>query len=862
MSKALLFVCSVMTLFSSSTCVADTGLASRKLAWAHYVPWYIPADVSKYPASHYEFPVHEKGTDPHRYEIERAQAMGLNGFFVDVIVQYNLSQSGSRYRPGYYWVVGDLLKAAEGRDFYVAPCLDVKTDVDTQVDDIVWMLEQYGNHPNYPRVDGKYVLGTYTFREWTADEWRRMREGCASRGYPLFLVANAKYSCGVLLPSQLNAYKDVMDVVYSFAYVGLETWATDVENRSTANWCAANDRLYMPCVNPGYSGSWLKETNPAYQSHLGVDKMMREVNSMRETGGQWLHFTSWNDFCETALEPSPLTPGYAQFVRAVSDDFKGLTPSADKADVLFAYLREELPGTQIRIEAMRLPSTEEGEVTVSGVLEDANGNVVRTLPSRTLSAVWERVEWLVPSADLAFTPCLRPRLRMSAPSGVRERGFPEIFFHTPWIENPVTVKTTFSSRAEVVGSLSVSWASGAYTAKADFSNGVPVRRAILFWNGRPAGQFQTGGARYVSYPDLTLREAPVLDSTGGTYELSLAGRAPRASDVFWIRYELADGTCCESRPVWPKPSDRPTWEMPILETSVTLETLPGTQGLPRTEPNVAYDEHLTPEEDRPVNGTSTVTAEVAVAAMREEKWPLDGSDVCTYGSRPATVDAKTGVTKLPLRVWPMDSAEVELDIRPEREATSNETMIARVGTGAAFTLTRLKGGRLAAEWSGRACGGVWDIQVANRLAITGQTAVATGDWHHVRLVNDLSELKLVIDGRVDARCPFAAYRAHGPTTVYVGGEADGSRRFGGRIANLSIGPKSGHVASAESGETARDCSSSDTATARIDVRSACFGDGRFLPVPDDPFEAREFSRDVLELEPFYDSLRPLLIIIR
>ena len=141
-------------------------------------------------------------------------------------------------------------------------------------------------------------------------------------------------------------------------------------------------------------------------------------------------------------------------------------------------------------------------------------------------------------------------------------------------------------------------------------------------------------------------------------------------------------------------------------------------------------------------------------------------------------------------------------------------------------------------------------------------AVATGDWHHVRLVNDQTCIKLVIDGRTDASRPFAAYRAYGPTTIYIGGEADGSRRFGGRIANLSIGPKSGHVASAESGETARDCSSSGTATARIDVRSACFGDGQFLPVPDDPFEAREFSRDVLELESFYDSLRPLLIIIR
>lgn len=62
----------------------------------------------------------------------------------------------------------------------------------------------------------------------------------------------------------------------------------------------------------------------------------------------------------------------------LSDEFKG-NAAAEKATVEFAYLRETIPGTLLRFEAMRLPSRVVDSVRVSGSLLDDAGKVVWNL---------------------------------------------------------------------------------------------------------------------------------------------------------------------------------------------------------------------------------------------------------------------------------------------------------------------------------------------------------------------------------------------------------------------------------------------------------------------------------------------------
>ena len=472
--------------------LAARDVSAGRMALAHYVGWTMPDQISLQPANFYSFPAYEHGKEPYAEEVRRAIDAGLDGFFVDVSVQY-------KWRPGFYYTVERLLDGAKGTPFCVAPCLDVKTDVSNQIDHVCWMLNRFGNHPNYPRVGDRYVIATYTYHEWKPEEWRTMIDGCTQKGFPLYVVGNVKPSCGVLLPDRLERYRDVFDACYSFAYTGRERLSVVDEDRGVAEWCAKNGKLFMPCIHPGYLAAWLRGSNPNYIPFQGVDAQMRCFDSARAAGGQWLHFTSWNDHCETTLEPMLLTPGNRHLMRAMSDAFKGLPPTTARTDILFAYHREELPGTLLRFEALRLPSQEKEPVQVSGMLYDADGRGVSFLTSKTLTSAWDRVEWLVPSGELARSPHLTPRFTMNTATTARCATFPALYFRTPWIENPITVRETFADRANVSARLEVGWKvgrmvrghvyGGSISAQLAFTNSVPVKRAILFKNDRPVGQF-------------------------------------------------------------------------------------------------------------------------------------------------------------------------------------------------------------------------------------------------------------------------------------------------------------------------------------------------------------------------------------
>ena len=877
-----------------ATTVGGTELTARRLAWAHYVGWTVPTEVSLPPADHYEFPMHERGgAAAFKDEVQRAIDMGLDGFFVDVLVLRD-------WRPGYFFNVEALLKAAEGTGFMVAPCLDKKTDVANQIDQIVWMMKKFGDHPNYPRIDGKYVIATYTYHEWTPEEWKAMLDGCAKAGCPIYLVGNVKPGCGVLTPRMLEKYSEVFDCCYSFAYTGGETLSVEEENKGVADWCATHGKLFMPCIHPGYIGSWLKGHNADYQPFEGHGKFLRDFNSALKAG-QWLHFTSWNDNVETTLQPMASTPGNRQLVRAATDTFKRLPPSAKKIDVSFAYHREELPGTLVRIEAVRLPAQEEGAATVSGRLVGSDGKTVFALPAKRLARAWDRVEWLVPSADLVRNAELTPVFSLKTPSSSRQGTFPALAFRTPWIENQITVHATFDNMAEVKNTFSVAKRPGGVRAKLSFSAPASVRRAILYRNDRPCGQFRAqpqaagfaglplllrgqcrfeieipegrviaatrrglpkgydgfdwneqrvacnptalnwdsvalwldgapetevvftsdiDGAQRIRlgdlakkrrivlrdgkltaqvFPDCTLRELPTLDLAEGDLALELLDRPTVPSDVFYVRFELADGRMSETTRVRPFDPTPEAHERPLLETPVTMETHAGAEGLPVIEPKVVYREFLTPEGEMPVRGTRRLVRMMSDAVLRREFWPLeeDGrslvsdrwafTEAATFGVGP---DGRRGLrlggtakdtVKLPLMMWPQDAFVIKLDVAPMtvREAP----IVRRVGYGAALTLRMLANGALAATWSGVGSNGVWDVKPARVETIVSAVPLEAGRWTSVRLEYDLAELKMSFDGREVAKGACPPFRAYGPNSVFLGGAG-----FDGYVAHLSIRP--------------------------------------------------------------------------
>ena len=70
-------------------------------------------------------------------------------------------------------------------------------------------------------------------------------------------------------------------------------------------------------------------------------------------------------------------------IRAMSREFKGEEP-AKEAEIQFAYLRETLVGSLLRIEAVRLPAAEKGAVKVYGRLLDINGHDLKNIGKNSM----------------------------------------------------------------------------------------------------------------------------------------------------------------------------------------------------------------------------------------------------------------------------------------------------------------------------------------------------------------------------------------------------------------------------------------------------------------------------------------------
>lgn len=777
---------------------------TRKLVFAHYVSWETPEKASVSAKRFYDLPVYEYGKgDIYREEIERAMAMGIDGFSVEM-----MSKRAHRGYPAFHEAVARLLQAAEGLDFYVMPCLDSQTDVDDQVDGLVKALRKFGNHPNYPRVGHRYVICTFTYRDhWTQDDWRQIYEGCEKAGCPIYVIGNVKLGFGLLTPKILSDFKGCFDAVYSFAYVGMENKSVASENAAVAAWCRSNAVPYMASIHPGYFGSWLCGNNASYWPHRCVDKFMRDWDSIRQTGAEWIHLTTWNDNCETTLAPMRLTPGNRWLVRAVSDEFKGLQPSAERADAIFAYRREEMVGTMMRFEAMRLPSREPGEVVVGGRLRDPSGNIIASLEPQKLTNAWQRVEWLVKSAEFSHFTHVTPEFAMKSDSGRRHAMFPSVLFATPYLENPVTVKETMRDAASVESELVVKAKGKELLAKIAFNAPSSVRRAILYRNGRPLGQFaaQPGGVVDRSGADdidLNVRDEPTLDKEGGSFELRLKSfRRPCASDAFQVVFELADGTFSESQFAFPfVDGPKKIVKLPVLETATSIESDNAVVAYTK------YYEFLTPKEKLPLQKDEIAVRGVARGAVRGGYWPLEHDGRNEWGERHIGVAKSRFVTgpdgvsglrfsgeknegvRMPARMWPMDSASVEFEIAPENIDGVTRGIIRKPNAQPGFSLKMTGDGCLEATWSGKAGGFVWAETILESYKVVGRTPLKANRWNRIRLTHDYRTIRIYVDGKLDGEAEVKPFRAYAPNFTVIGGDAKDSPGFRGWFKDLVIGP--------------------------------------------------------------------------
>lgn len=479
----------LIPVFSHAADLKTPGGSLKKMTWAHYTAWHNPLDTGFAVGNYYNYPVFKSENDQisdYRREFALAKKQGIDGFFVDIISNGN--------KPAHYVQhMITMLKAAEGTDFQIGPCLDHLPKPELQIKELTRILRQCGKHPNYPRVGNKYVVATYSWYR-SPKGWEDIRQGMAQNGFPLYLIANVSRGYTQDLTSEyLNKYSGTFEMAYEFTPSGNNI----LDVLKMIKKCSASQNAAWMCpVYPGYVGAWLNGRNDFYQPHLGFDQVLECFDAVNALSPQWIHFTTWNDHDETSFMPMAFEFGAnTQINRYLLDRWRGL-PLPGKTQLFFAYHREEIIGTVLRIEGLLLPGSKDEALSVACVLTSPDGKVIRKLPKviPKTSGVsnYARFEWNIPTAELGSTPAIVPVITVTSGGTKRTAKMPSVMLVTGWLQNQTTMKVPFDLfTTDNETKLEVMQTDHLLTAQVSFKSSEPIVRAELFRNDRPIGPMTT-----------------------------------------------------------------------------------------------------------------------------------------------------------------------------------------------------------------------------------------------------------------------------------------------------------------------------------------------------------------------------------
>lgn len=507
-----------------------TEVAGLPMVWAHYVPWHSPKDVPFSSQKYINYPLlRNPGSllEAYQREFELATMQGIDGFFVDIISKGDDIAFLDRAQA--------MLKAAEGSSFQIGFCLDGKVPAEKQAQSVIKMLTMGARHPNYPKYNGKPVLATYIWYNYTPEEWRMIRARAKTAGFDIFLIANLRAgSYRTKDMAKMQSYAPVFDMGYSFGENGIdgETVATSVAK--TAQVCQDNGKPVMGIVYPGYYGTWRHGRNDFYQSHLGFDRMHECFQALVPGREKWLHFTSWNDHDETSIMPMLFTDGNPEIVRAYSDRFKQVAPAAKTPRIFAAYHREVYPGTLWRLEFLSIPVLAGSSVEISGYLADYNGKNVFVLSKKRLNTEdFDRIEYAVPTGKLAESPVLYPVINIRSKEKNETVTLPALLLKSGSFFNGVTVKTGLHNLAQMNTPPRIQQKNNVLMAEVSIDSPEKVKSATLFRNDLALAAFSSISPQA---PLLHL----LIDISGGSpdYQISLpqGGQVIRA-----IRFSSSSG---------------------------------------------------------------------------------------------------------------------------------------------------------------------------------------------------------------------------------------------------------------------------------------------------------------------------------
>jgi hypothetical protein len=245
-----------------------------------------------------------------QYHMLSARAAHIDGFFID---WYGLHSDEDRHFPA-------LLEQAAELDFSMCICFEDKAmfgytyqaatraeAVSNAVENLCYILEKYGRHPAYFRIDGKPVIINFS---WSEPDHTVQAQGFSAREYADILSrVRAQYDFWFVHDYHTHlqeTYWDIADSMYPWLDVNgpaLEAF----HERLRRGFENGRYPFMSTLIYPGFdnTGVWGWGEGPFVTPREEGEFYRRSWRRALDLGAQFLQVATWNDFGEGAtIEPA------------------------------------------------------------------------------------------------------------------------------------------------------------------------------------------------------------------------------------------------------------------------------------------------------------------------------------------------------------------------------------------------------------------------------------------------------------------------------------------------------------------------------------------------------------------------------
>jgi len=285
---------------------------STHLVVAFFYPWYdlntwSSPELADHPLQRYS----TDNPDDLARIMGQARAAGLDAFAV--------SWQGRDFDGGWnHRRMLGCLEAADRVGLRVATLLEttvanpqheqtgVPPDPDTVLAWLADIVDEYGSHPSYLRVDGRPVVFAYAAQRLTEARWLDVLGRLRATGRDVFLVGEGRND------SRLGAFDG--QFVYASSEFGDRIRAFDrVQSLGVRTYHLLPDvgggrRVWAATVSPGYDDTHLTDGRTAHRVSRDDGRFYDDQwQSALDMAADWVVVTSWNEWWEnTEIEPGEL----------------------------------------------------------------------------------------------------------------------------------------------------------------------------------------------------------------------------------------------------------------------------------------------------------------------------------------------------------------------------------------------------------------------------------------------------------------------------------------------------------------------------------------------------------------------------